>query len=151
MALEINNPGAGRDRFEVIDAFVDGRRVNAPDLKRVLAEEEGRDYFIDAWLLRETLQDEMALESVPHARARHARGRAWVLPIAVSLASLMAGGLVGYRTAAWVAAPAAVDTRATTPAVAPAPSPQTPSFPVPTPTRAIPMEFSADSGVGGGD
>ena len=31
------------DRFEVIDAFVDGERVDAAALKRALAEADGRE------------------------------------------------------------------------------------------------------------
>ena len=134
----------------MIDAFVDGHRVNVPELKRALAEEEGRNYFVDAWLLRESLQDEMAAETIPHAGA-DATGRRWILPVAVSLISLIGGSYAGYRLAQMADSTAP-------PIVAPAapapggPATQTPSFPVPAPTRAIPIEFSADSsGATGGD
>jgi hypothetical protein len=120
-------------------------------LKRALAEEEGRNYFVDAWLLRESLQDEMAAETVPHADAEAASRRRWILPVAASLICLIGGSYVGYRLAQ------SADSRippitvpATTPP-APAPATQTPSFPVPAPTRAIPIEFAGDNSVSGGD
>ena len=145
------NQEPGTHLFEVIDAFVDGRRVNAPELKHALAEEEGRNYFVDTWLLRESLQDEMAVETIPHTRPDAAIGRRWILPVAVSLISLVGGSYAGYRLAqmADVSAPPI-----TTPAapLSPGPGTQTPSFPVPAPTRAIPIEFGADStSASGGD
>jgi len=137
-------------RFEVIDAFVDGRRVDPPELKRALAEEEGRDYFVDAWLLRESLQEQMSLESIPQIRRRWRSDRGWILPVAVSLVMLVSGGLAGYRLAEFVDETPVI---ATPPSDTPAtPASTQPSFPVPPPTRAIPVEFSADdSAVGGGD
>ena len=141
---------AGADVLEVIDAFVDGHRVNAPELKRALAEEEGRNYFVDAWLLRESLQDEMAAETIPHARTDAASGR-WILPVAVSLISLIGGSYAGYRLAQMADSTAPPIVSPATPAPA-GPATQTPSFPVPAPTRAIPIEFSADTtGATGGD
>jgi hypothetical protein len=135
------------DRFELIDAFVDGERVDAAALKRVLAEDAGRDYFVDAWLLREGVLDELALEPVPQMRA--IPDRRWpMLAIAASLACLMAGGVAGYRMGA-----VRGDTSPATAAIGPSPSPQTPgaSFPAPPATRASPVEFSAGSGAPGGD
>ena len=135
------------DRFELIDAFVDGERVDAAALKRVLAEDAGRDYFVDAWLLREGVLDELAHEPVPQMRA--IPNRRWpVLAIAASLACLMAGGLAGYRMGAvrGGTSPAGV---ASVPS--PALPPTTTSFPAPAATRAIPVEFSAGSGMPGGD
>ena len=133
------------DRFELIDAFVDGERVDAVALKRVLAEDAGRDYFVDAWLLREGVLDELALEPVPAMRA--IPNRRWpMLAIAASLACLMVGGLAGYRvgTVRGGTSPATV-------ASAPASPSSTTSFPAPPATRAIPVEFSAGSGSPGGD
>ena len=145
------NTEAGADLLEVIDAFVDGHRVNAPELKRALAEEEGRNYFVDAWLLRESLQDEMAAETLPHARTDAAMGRRWILPVAVSLISLIGGSYAGYRLAQMADSTASPIVAPATPAPA-GPATQTPSFPVPAPTRAIPIEFSADTtGAIGGD
>ena len=135
------------DRFELIDAFVDGERVDAAALKRLLAEDAGRDYFVDAWLLREGVLDELAHEPVPQMRA--IPNRRWpMLAIAASLACLMAGGLAGYRMGAVRAGtnPASVTSVPTL-----APQPSTTSFPAPAATRAIPVEFSAGSGMPGGD
>lgn len=135
------------DRFEVIDAFVDGERVDVPALKRALSETDGLDYFVDAWLLREGVQDEMALESIPHAGVRRWPERGWLLAVAASVVCLIGGYLAGSRSG---------DPRdvagSNAPPAAEASVPQTPSFPVPSPTRAIPVEFSADSsGASGGD
>jgi hypothetical protein len=147
----IRNTNPGGNLLEVIDAFVDGHRVNAPELKRALAEEEGRNYFVDAWLLRESLQDEMAAETIPHIRTDAASGRRWILPVAVSLISLIGGSYAGYRLAQMADSTAPPIVSPATPAPA-GPAMQTPSFPVPAPTRAIPIEFSADtSGATGGD
>ncbi len=133
------------DRFELIDAFVDGERVDAAALKRVLADDAGRDYFVDTWLLREGVLDELVHEPVPQLHDRSAR-RWPMLAIAASLACLMVGGLAGYRMGGMRgdAAPAVV-------ATAPAPSPTNASFPAPPATRAIPVEFTTASGASGGD
>jgi hypothetical protein len=141
------NPEPGL--LEILDAFVDGRRVNAPDLKRALAEEEGRNYFVDAWLLRESLQDEMAAEIVPPAGPAASPGSRWILPVAVSLICLVGGSFAGYRLAQSVDSRVPPIAAPVSPPATPAPAAQ-PSFPVPAPTRAIPIEFSADKGSFGG-
>jgi hypothetical protein len=131
------------DRFEIIDAFVDGERVDGAALKAVLAQPAGRDYFVDAWLLREGVLDDLALEPVPHMRPR--ADRRWpMLAIAASLAG-MVGGFAGYRLGVPRSGPA--------PAVvtAPAPAPASTSFPAPEPTREIPVEFNSVSGARGGN
>jgi hypothetical protein len=131
--------------------------VDVGRLTRALADEVGRGYFVDAWLLRETLQEEMALEAAPpprRAQARHAPAgpRGWMLPAAVALASLVGGGIAGYRLAEMADPRASAETALTAPAtVAPARPVSSPSFPVPAPTRAIPIEFNADTSIGGGD
>src|SRR5262245_11584918 len=129
-------------RFEIIDAFVDGERVDAAALKRALAESEGRDYLVDAWLLREGVQEDMALESPVVTPPRRARGpRPWLLAAAILLC--VAGGyLVGYRTGgaltpkpiAPVSAPTVTPTSTSVP-------PPAKSFPVPAPTRVIQVDF----------
>jgi hypothetical protein len=135
------------DRFELIDAFVDGERVDAAALKRLLAEDEGRDYFVDAWLLREGVHDELALEPVPSLPAR--AGRRWpMLAVAASIVSLIVGGLAGYRVG--VGRPDA-DPATVASAPPPATAPASASFPAPPATRAIPVEFTAGSGAPGGD
>jgi hypothetical protein len=150
MNPDTSNPEPG-NLLEVLDAFVDGQRVNAPDLKRALADEAGRNYFVDAWLLRESLQDEMAAETVPHADPGVASTRRWILPVAVSLICLIGGSFAGYRLAQ-MADPGAPPTAPPVAAPAtPAPARQTPSFPVPAPTRAIPIEFNGDGSASGGN
>jgi hypothetical protein len=134
------------DQFEVLDAFVDGERVDAAQLRRALADEDGRDYFIDAWLLRESVQDELMREPVPQIALSPRSGRHWpLLAVAASIVCLVGGGFAGYRLAdrpgASPAAPAIVEA----PAAAPA-------LPAPQPTRAIPVEFSTDNAAArGGD
>jgi hypothetical protein len=134
------------ERIEVIDAFVDGERVDAPALKRALADEAGRDYFVDAWLLREGVQDDMSLDAVPHAPLRARRERGWLLALAASMVCAIGGYVAGTRLSeaprgAGTGAPPVVESTA-------APS----SFPAPSPTRAITVEFSTDgSAVRGGD
>jgi len=133
------------DRFAVIDAFVDGERVDTADLKQALAGEGGRDYFVDAWLLRDAVQDELLREPVPQIPLRGRAERRWpLLALAASIVCLIGGGFVGYRLAdrgrAADAAPQTVQTPAMT------------SFPAPAPTLSIPVEFTADGGASrGGD
>jgi len=152
------------DRFEVIDAFVDGERVDAAALKRALAEADGRDYFVDTWLLREGVQDELAVEPVPQGdvpaleasapptraavTAPSNRRGTWRAAVAASLVGLIGGGLGGY-----LIAERSLASRVSAPTVADAPSaPSAPtaSFPAPTPTRAIPIEFSTHNAASGG-
>jgi hypothetical protein len=129
---------------------VDGRRVAPPELKHALAEAEGRDYFVDAWLLRESLQERMALESIPLTRSSSRSKRGWLLPAAAAVALLIGGGAVGFHLAEVVAGTRGAATPS--PVSPAAPASTTPSFPVPAPTRAIPIEFTADSSsASGGD
>jgi hypothetical protein len=131
------------DRLEIIDAFVDGERVDGTALKQVLAEPAGRDYFVDAWLLRDGVLDELAQEPVPALRPP--ADRRWpMIAIAASLVSVMVGGLAGYRLGMPGAEPGP-------PAAVPAPSPASASFPAPPATREIPVEFNSVSGARGGN
>jgi hypothetical protein len=133
------------DRFAVIDAFVDGERVDTADLKQALADEGGRDYFVDVWLLREGVQDELVREPVPNIPLRRHAERRWpLLALAASIVCLVGGGVAGYRLAdrgrTADAAPPTVQTPAMT------------SFPAPAPTLSIPVEFTADGRASrGGD
>ena len=143
--------------LEVIDALIDGERVNTAALKAVLASEAGRDYFVDAWMLREAVQElndtapagaKVRAESTETPAPARAVGR-WLIPAALA-AGLAGGYFAGYRQAGAeeiVTRPPAVTT------VASAPSPK-PVFPVPPPTRVIQLEFradSADANKSGGD
>jgi hypothetical protein len=136
-------------RFEVIDALVDGERVEPQELERALSQREGRDYMIATWLLRESVQDEIALEppaAMPMAPARRWAGRLMVA--AVAAFCLASGYLVGHRMAG-PSAPEAATSPSATNAIAPASS----SAPaVPAPTRVIHLQPGVDwkEGTGGG-
>jgi len=136
-------------RFEILDAFVDGERVDPVELKRALSEPEGRDYFIDAWLLRDNVQEEIATDTVaPPIRQMHPARRSWTLAAAVAALALVAGYTFGLKYGASRPAPAPVT-------VAPTPvnvGPQTPrSFPVPAPTRVIRLELADWKEASGGN
>ena len=134
--------------LEVIDAFVDGERVDASQFKAALAEAEGRDYLVDAWMLREAARSDAAtgMAFAPPLRvARRAQSRPWVLVAAVASA-IIAGFAVGrgtYPDATTASVKQAVPTvvAVATPAVA--------AFPVPAATRVIQVEFRSDGSSGG--
>jgi hypothetical protein len=129
--------------YEVIDALVDGERVNAAELKRALAEEAGRDYLVDLWLLREEVQEEIAVDqSAPVAAPR--RGYSWQLAAAVALVCLVSGYFVGARLADGPASAPPAPVVETRPDAAERP-------PVPTPTRVIRLAFPGEADRRGGD
>lgn len=135
-------------RYEILDAFMDGERVDPAELKRALSEAEGRDYMVDAWLLRDSVQDEMATDpAVPPIRLLKPARLPWTLAAAVAAVALVAGYAVGLKYG--------VPRQAPPPVVAPTPvnvGPQTPrSFPVPTPTRVIRLELADWKEASGGD
>jgi hypothetical protein len=135
--------------FEVIDAFVDGERVDPHALERALSEREGRDYMIAAWLLRESVQDEIALDPpavVPAPPVRRWASRLMVA--AVAAFCLATGYLVGHRTAG-TSVPDAGTVPSAANAIAPAPK-AAPA--VPAPTRVIHLQPGVDwkEGTGGG-
>jgi hypothetical protein len=145
--------------FEVLDAFVDGELVDADDVKRALSEPEGRDFLVDAWLLRNVVQDEMTTDAAVPAPSRQTapRRQSWAIAAAVAGVSLLGGFLVGTRlpnvlTPARLDPPAATATVPSPPATlpAPAPVPVSTSFPLPTPTRVIQLEFQTNANVSAG-
>jgi len=136
--------------LEVIDAFVDGERVDPAALKHALSDPAGRDYFVDVWMLREVVQHdpEIAVASRrPVAPPPQQRARPWMVAAAL-VAGLAGGYLVGSRLPAssFSASPATV---ATTTTVRPTPAKDV--FPAPPPTRVIQLEFRVDSNGSGGD
>ena len=136
-------------RFDIVDALVDGERVDAGELKRALADEAARDYLVDAWLLREVVQDDLAVEAVPSWRARRSDARLWLVAAAIAILCLGSGYIVGYRMAGRLAsAPSEMAGRPATVESAPVAAPR--SFPVPPPTRVIQVEFGSDAMRGGG-
>ncbi len=89
--------------FEMIDALVDGERVDAEVLRRALADASGRDYLIDILALRDAMA-QTSPKSQPDAapkRPRTAwhRAIAWPAAAAVLVASLAAGFAAGYQFA----------------------------------------------------
>jgi hypothetical protein len=136
--------------LEVIDAFVDGERVDAESLKDALADSAGRDYFVDAWTLRDAVQHDPEI-TVPDRRpAATMRPRAagkWM--IAAGLVAGLAGGyLVGSQTAP---SPSPASVSVTIPTNVARPAPTRDAFPAPAPTRVIQLEFRIDSSGNGGD
>jgi len=136
------------ERFDILDAFVDGERVDPAELKRALSEPEGRDYFVDAWLLRDNVQEEMAHDpAAPPMRVVPHRRQPWMLAAAVAAVALVAGYAVGLKYGA--------PRQSAPPIVAPVPvnlTPGTPrSFPVPAPTRVIRLELADWKETSGGN
>ena len=60
------------EQFHILDAFVDGEAVDPSALRQALADEAGRDYLIDAWLLRDLVQEEIAGDELTAPAARGA-------------------------------------------------------------------------------
>ena len=140
-------------RMEIIDAFVDGERVDATALKAALADADARDYLVDAWLLREAVLGDgaadapvaMAATVASAARPMRSRPRSWIVAAAFA-GAVMAGYGIGYGTAGRVRVPAE-----NAGAIADANPPAAGAFPVPAPTRIIQLEFHTSPAVSGGD
>jgi hypothetical protein len=132
--------------LQVIDAFIDGERVDANALKAALTEPAGRGYFVDVWLMREAVQGEAADATLPAAApvvVPRRDLRRWATAAAIA-GALIGGYAVGYHTGG-VTAPAAP---VQTPAITASPPPAA-AFPVPAPTRVIQLEFHPASTAGG--
>jgi len=129
--------------IEIIDAFVDGERVDSEAIKRALADPEGRAYLVDAWLLREAMQEDRvrtsSLATVPVRSARPAQR--WLIAAGIA-AGLIGGYATGRITRDATQLPAALPT--TTAVAQPSPA-----FPVPAATRVIQLEFHAPRTTGG--
>jgi hypothetical protein len=135
-------------RCHVIDAFLDGDRIDADALKRALTEESCRDYLVDTLALREAI-----VASGPTAREMPRwrpgwRRFGWPAAAVILLGSLAGGFAAGYRSAGALSAVP----RAPAPIVA-APPVNSPSAPVaPKPTRVIRLEQGIDwKEIGGGE
>ena len=138
--------------LEVIDAFVDGERVDVDALKTALSDAAGRDYLVDVWLMREAVQSEPSKEAIvvaPPVTAQPRRMSPLWMAAAVATALIggyAAGQTIGRNTVREVASPA------TSPvAVSPAPRANEGAFPMPMPTRVIQLEFHSTSAANGGD
>jgi len=135
---------------EIIDAFIDGERVDADALKAALADSSGRDYLVDAWLLREAVQADPERENLSAAPpvASSPRRASWWL-----VAAAFATALVGGYTAGQNFGRTAPVTGSVGPTVTASPTtvPSDSAFPVPVPTRVIQLEFRSTDASSGGD
>jgi len=130
--------------LEIIDAFIDGQRVDGDAIKRALADPEGRAYMIDAWLLREAIQEDetRASRAVTAPASRSAKpAQRWLVAAAIT-GSLLGGYATGRITGR--PAPLVVAPPATTVVAQPSPA-----FPVPAATRVIQLEFHVSTTTGG--
>ena len=129
--------------MEIIDAFVDGERVDSEAIKRALATPEGRSYLIDAWLLREAMQEDQPRISSVAVLPKRSAGPAQRWLIAAGIA---AGLIGGYATGRITGHDGQLP--ATPPATTVVAQPS-PAFPVPAATRVIQLEFHAPRTTGG--
>jgi hypothetical protein len=130
--------------LEIIDAFIDGQRVDGDAIKRALADPEGRAYMIDAWLLREAMQENETGAS--HAVTPSASRSAKQAPRWLVAAAITGSLLGGYATGRFTGRPAPV---AVTPPATTVVAQPSPAFPVPAATRVIQLEFHASTTTGG--
>ena len=133
---------------DVIDAFIDGERVDTGALRRALTDTAGLDYFLDTWMLREAVQQDPDMIGTERRQAvlppRRTTGK-WMAAAAL-VAGLAGGYAAGYRS--FATAPAPVVASPATTALARPDAREV--FPAPRPARVIQLEFHPDSN-GGGD
>jgi hypothetical protein len=130
--------------LEIIDAFIDGQRVDGDAIKRALADPEGRAYMVDAWLLREAVQEDetrtsYAVTSPVRRSPKPAPG--WLVAAAIT------GSLLGSYSIGRMTGPQA--TLAVTPPATTVVAQPNSAFPVPAATRVIQLEFHASTTTGG--
>jgi hypothetical protein len=80
----------------VVEAFLDGERVDPEALKRALAEPDARDHLVDVLALRETVWSMTPSTWAPVARSGRSRAR-WLAAAAAVVLSLTAGYLAGQQ------------------------------------------------------
>jgi hypothetical protein len=85
--------------YEILDAFVDGEAVDPAALKQALSDGAGRDYLVDAWLLRGLVQDELAAESAPSRPRSASPLRSWLIAASLAGVCLVGGYFAGARFA----------------------------------------------------
>jgi hypothetical protein len=130
--------------LEIIDAFIDGQRVDGDALKRALADPDGRTYMVDAWLLREAIQEDETHAS--YAVTRPAWRSAKPAPRWLVAAAIIGSLLGAYATGRITAPQSPLAVAPPTVTVVAQPSQ---AFPVPAPTRVIQLEFHASTTSGG--
>ena len=134
--------------LEILDAFVDGERVDPQALKRALSDPDGRDYLIDILALREGIRDgisdDVALQAIGPVRSTsefRSRFR-WLSAAAVIAVSLLGGYVLGQQTgrpATTTSASAITSVERPNVAVAPVAT-----VPAPAPTHVIRLEPGVD-------
>ena len=137
--------------LEVIDAFVDGERVDPTALKDALSAPAGRDYFVDLWALRDAMQQDRDVSADSRAPAVVARSSVQRWLVAAALVVCVAGGFAAGTRSPWPArvAPAPIADAPAAPVAAAAPVRGV--FPAPQPTRVIQLEFHPDASRSGGN
>ena len=121
--------------YEILDGFVDGEVVDPAALKQALSEPQGRDYLVDAWLLRGLVQDEIASETAAPRPRGGGSLRGWVIAATVAGVCLTGGYFAGARFAG------ALVPRSTPAPVESISPPPTASPGVPAATRVIRLEL----------
>ena len=135
------------EHFHILDAFVDGEAVDPDALRQALADEAGRDYLIDAWLLRDLVQEEIAGDELTATERVAPPKRRWLAAAAVAGVSLLGGYLAGARFPGPIAPDPAVPAPAVVaPALGVSPTPVTPDplvrgVAAPPATRVIRLEL----------
>jgi len=131
--------------LEVIDAFIDSEPVDVLDVKDALATTEGRDYLVDAWILRQAVQADLpAAGAVPRVGRASRPHRQWLVAAGIA-ASLVGGFYAGRLGGTPPGLPAQSPAPVITPTVASG------AFPVPAATRVIQLEFNNQPSTTGGD
>jgi hypothetical protein len=127
---------------EILDAFVDGETVDPGALKQALADSAGRDYLIDAWLLRGMVQEEIASEVPPASSKGGSPLRSWLIAASIAGVSLVSGYYAGAKFAGVIvpASPPAGETAASAP----------PAVGAPAATRVIRLELDPNWSDGAG-
>jgi hypothetical protein len=96
--------------YAIVEAFIDGERVNAHALKEALADPMAREHLVELLVLRDAVGT-MAPAVWSAARGpRSWSGRGWLAAAAVLVMSVTAGYVAGQRRIAPPAPRAAVET-----------------------------------------
>jgi hypothetical protein len=105
---DIASKPSADDPFLVIEAFLDGERIDGQAIKDALAEAAVRDHFVELLMVREAVA-----VMGPHrwSAARHSPGRRGVKWIAAAAAVMVCvtGGYVAGQRGAPAAAPSSVE------------------------------------------
>jgi len=130
------------ERFQIIDALVDGEPVDRAALEEALSDRAGRAYLVDAWVLRGLVQDEMARDAAPSPiAARKSSRHAWLVAAALGGVCLIGGYFTGMRFPIGVAPRPAVTAPGAPAAPAVEPGSGSRSYPLPPATRVIRLEL----------